>query len=404
MEDNNGGDKEKLRLRESMRIRLEEESRKFKLQEELKPLTWQDVSITKFLENDPPEPKYLFNQILLKGIVGGFLATGGTGKSFLLKTLAISLASGKTFGPFEPVAKSKVLYVSSEDPTFELHRRINLIAKSMNLLHSNDLRQNLAIYPGIGKIEPLLMLDGKGNPTTTKFYNWLQQGIENLKINVLILDPLSRFFGLNENDIAHGTAWIQCLEKLSRKYDLTILFAHHEPKSASQNKNLRESTGRGASSIRDGIRWSLSLREMRSEDAERFDVNARDYIELDISKTNFTTTLPNSLFLKRNTGGILEPVYLRQDRLQKFSEVLFQEISQLTEDTTVSRSDLVLQKESSREIVKSLKALSGFKHKENMSQVIDYALKNGLLYEKEIFTRGRPKMILKVRQNLGKNS
>ncbi|PIV82717.1 MAG: hypothetical protein COW52_12080, partial [Nitrospirae bacterium CG17_big_fil_post_rev_8_21_14_2_50_50_9] len=52
-----------------------------------------------------------------------------------------------------------------------------------------------------------------GNPETTAVFAWLSASLEDLgkagkPVDLLLIDPLSRFFGLNENDNADATAWI----------------------------------------------------------------------------------------------------------------------------------------------------------------------------------------------------
>lgn len=166
-------------------------------------LTWPEAGVRRYLEKDPPEQDYLFENLILRKVVYGLFATGGTGKSYLLLQMVISLATGRNFGPFRPTRTNKVIYIGAEDPDCELHRRTHLAADYQGLLHSKELSENLAIYSAAGKIGPILMLDGKGNPTTTKHYDWLKRSIESLNgIEVLILDPMSRLYGLNENDNA----------------------------------------------------------------------------------------------------------------------------------------------------------------------------------------------------------
>ncbi len=366
----------------------------------LKPLTWSEISVERFLREEPPEPRYIFGKLIMEGLVYGFFATGGTGKSFLLKQLAISLATARDFGPFKPVRKFKVLYIGAEDPEWKLHRRIHLIAKKWGLLQSQDLINNLAVYSAVGKIEPLLMLNNN-NPITTLSYEWLQKTIESINdLELLILDPMSRLYGLNENDNAHGTAWIQCLERLNQTYNLSTWFSHHEPKSASQNRNLKDSTGRGAGSIRDGCRGSISMREMTDSDGKKYEVNPREFIELDISKANYTAKLPSSIFLKRGDGGLLEPANLKLDRVSHFTELLVSELSELTNNQLISRSDLKYKKNIAKPLIKKLEELDGFKHSRDIDEIINYGLGNGLLYEVDEIRSdktGPPKKILKVK-------
>jgi hypothetical protein len=396
MEENNGKDE----LRKKMQAAKEAEEVKFSNNggpKTISPLTWQEAGVSRYLTTDPPSQDHLFEKLILRGIVYGLFATGGTGKSYLLLQLVTCLATGHSFGPFKPTRINKVLYLGAEDPEWELHRRIHLIAKNQGLLHSRELADNLAVYPVAGKIGPLLMLGQNNNPTTSEHYEWLQKSVESLKgLEVLVLDPMSRLYGLNENDNAHGTAWIQALERLALDYKLSIIFAHHEPKSASQGKSLQDSTGRGASSIRDGCRGAISMREMSESDGNKYDVNPRDYVEVDVTKANYTAKLSSSIYFKRGEGGLLETVDLSHDRISQITELLINELTELPED--ISRADLQLKRGAGKDIISKLKELlPSLNHKRDIGPVIDYALENGLLYEIKLSTKGKPKSILKVR-------
>jgi len=362
------------------------------------PLSWPEVSVNRYLQSRPPEQDYIFDELLTRDTVGGVFATGGTGKSFVLIQCGCCLATNRSLGIFRPNRANKVFYIGCEDPETELWRRVYLVADSMGLLKSKELADNLAVYSGVGKIGPLLMLDGCGNPTTSIYYEWLKDTISQLSsLDVLILDPMSRLYGLNENDNAHGTFWIHSLERLAQQFGITILFAHHESKASSQNKNLRDSTGRGASAIRDGCRWALSMREMTEMDGKKYDIaNTRDYVEMDISKANYTAKLPNSVFFKRLEGGMLEPVNLNLDRIKELADALVYELSQVTEP--ISKRDLLKKLGEGKDISKTLKESYGLNHSRDMGNIIDYALKEGMIYEVEVKSNrvGARKYILQV--------
>lgn len=397
MADNSNKDE----LRKKMQAKTEEEKAKFTNNggpETLLPLTWAEAGVNRFLINEPPEQDYLFDGLILRNLVYGVFAAGGTGKSYFLLQLVTALATGHSLGPFKPTRSNRVLYLGAEDPEWELHRRIHLIASNQGLLSSKELADNLAVYPIAGKIGPLLMLGQNNNPTTSAYYEWLQETISNLKgLEVLVLDPLSRLYGLNENDNAHGTAWISALERLALDYNISIIFAHHEPKSASQNKSLQDSTGRGAGSIKDGCRGTISMRGMTESDSNKFDdVNPRDYVEVDISKANYTAKLPNSVYFRRGDGGILEPVNLGMDRIKGVAEALAYELSLLIEQP-VSRGDLIKKRGQGKVISATLKDSIALNHKRDMSNAIIYGLREGLFHEYEIdSTGGKPKNVLRI--------
>ena len=65
-------------------------------------LTWQTAGVGRFLDHEPPERLFLFDDLIPRRTVGGIFAAGGVGKSFLLIQFALALATGRSFGPFRP--------------------------------------------------------------------------------------------------------------------------------------------------------------------------------------------------------------------------------------------------------------------------------------------------------------
>ena len=269
---------EKEVLKKEMQATIETERQKpggNGYNDELLPLSWDEIPCREYIENQPKEIEHLYENILPRGLVSAIFATGGVGKTyFFLQAICVSLATGKAFGPFRPVRKNKVLYINAEDPPWEIHRRVYLIAQSLGVTHLEDVKNNLRIFPGVGKVGPIMQLDAGGNPVPTAYYDWLRKSIENINnLDVLVLDPKSRLYGLKENDNDHNTIWVQHLERINYKYNISTFFSHHEPKSASsENKDLKDSTGRGGGALRDACRWTLSMRHMTKEDGSKFSV------------------------------------------------------------------------------------------------------------------------------------
>jgi len=357
------------------------------------PLTWPRTSVARFLKAPPPSQEYVLEDLLPRGVVGGIMAAGGVGKSFLLLQIAFALATATTFGPFRPTGKIKTLYVAGEDPEWELHRRAYLIADQMGLSGSPGLSENLAPVSTVGQIGPLIALDENSNPATTPAYDWLRSSIEALAgLEVLILDPMSRFYGLNENDNSHATAWIFALERLAQAHGLTVLFAHHEPKSA-RTMELRDSAGRGASALRDGCRWTAALRWMTDKDAERYEVNPRDFVEFDVPKANYSPLLPASTYFRRGPGGVLEPAYLVADRLRSMAETLCRLLLQADQELT--RRDLV-KGLVGKAIAQEMSAqMPGFTRSRDMVQVVDFALQEGMATEARASAGTKDKRVIR---------
>jgi hypothetical protein len=97
----------------------------------LPPLGLNLPKISEIIANEPPPRDYLLSGVLPARIVGGLIATGGTGKGFFLLKFGLSLATGRKFGPLEPIKKFKVLYLAGEDSQEELGRRVYATVKAL---------------------------------------------------------------------------------------------------------------------------------------------------------------------------------------------------------------------------------------------------------------------------------
>jgi hypothetical protein len=80
--------------------------------------------VTELSAMDPKEIEqpFLFRRFAPLGLVSAVIAHGGTGKSLTAGMLAISVATGMTVGPFEPLKRGPVLYADWENEA-DLHRR-----------------------------------------------------------------------------------------------------------------------------------------------------------------------------------------------------------------------------------------------------------------------------------------
>ena len=126
-----------------------------------------------------------------------------------------------------------MVYLAAEDGQEELDRRVFAAVQALwpNGSPPPEI-DNFIPVSVMGKIGPLMQFDGAGNPVKAPAYDWLCKTLANLpEVEVLILDPKSKFYGLDENDNGHNAAWVNCLESLIARFKITILFSHHESKA-----------------------------------------------------------------------------------------------------------------------------------------------------------------------------
>lgn len=250
----------------------------------------------------PPPTEYILHigdkGLIPKGVVGVITAAGGTGKSFFLGALAYIASCAGTFGMIRAVEKIKTLSVFCEDPQEEVERRMWDICKGV-------FPDDLHVLSTYGLMEPLMRLDGNTPVRAGGFY-WLEEMIKaHPGLRLLILEPKSRFYGLDENNNDHATQWVACLEYLARKYMLTILISHHTGKE--EGGRISQKMSRGASGLVDACRWQAGLARLDKSTAEKLGIkNYRKYILFDTPKANYSEDIEHPLVFGRGDNGVLE--------------------------------------------------------------------------------------------------
>ncbi len=270
------------------------------VQQKIAPLSEEETNIKSRLWKKPPEMEYLIRYqgagYLPRGIVSTIAAAGGTGKTMKMLALADMVSKGSTFGPLETVP-AKTLMICGEDNKEEIDRRL------WNITGGN-FHSNLHVACVYGQVGPLMELSG-GKPIRADGFYWIEETIKkHAGLQFLLIDPKSRFYGLDENNADHSTQWIQCLEALSFKYSLTILFAQHTNKN-SEGK-ISQNMNRGSSAIIDGCRFALGMVHMPDELLRDFNLQRGRYVIVDIIKNNYGQALPHQMVLERQAHGVLK--------------------------------------------------------------------------------------------------
>lgn len=340
-----------------------------------------------------PEPKeYLINYgkdgLIPKGVIGVLTGTGGTGKSFFLMKLAEMAASGGSMGPINATRKIPTLFIAGEDPEEELNRRFWNIGKGN---FPEDL-YSVSVY---GEIGPFMELDGN-KPTIAEGYRWLEAAIQNFPgLELLIFDPKSRFYGLDENNNDHATQWIQCLETLSKKYGLTILFSHHTNKGSSGK--IDQNMSRGASAIVDGCRWQGGIARMDEKTANKYGISEadrRNIIEFDVPKSNYSATLPGSLFFKRDSNGVPSFINLNNARINEMIPELKEILESDGEQYTLRE---LRQEKAGKHIADEMKErFDSFVRSKDMNHLVYEMIDGGILMERDVLSGKTSRKIIEV--------
>lgn len=202
----------------------------------------------------------------------GVLLFGGAakiGKSFMMLELGLSIALGQA--PFNHPELSvstpaKILIVEQELGERTMQKRLSWILKKRD--PNRKYWDNIKI---ISK-EPRLQL------STVEGLSLFDKIIDRSGCNVLILDPISKLHGYNENDNTEIARLVLSLELLRKKYEdrgLSIVYSHHygKPLRGSEAEgfdNLDPYNFRGASKWFDDSDTLITVHKTKEHHSPHF--------------------------------------------------------------------------------------------------------------------------------------
>lgn len=257
------------------------------------------------LQTTPPPRRYMLRDVrtgagtYLQGTAGLFAGAGGSGKSFALDQLAVCCATGLTWfgsGGWSPVEVLRVLLLAGEEDAEELARRIYYTARAAGAVSDELLdlvAKNLDAIPLHGRGVALTADENfqqrTGGLPETAFAAAVRELLviakkEGRPYGLVIFDPFSRFAGFDaEKDNSSATRWVQVIETLITEETgkPSVLISHHTKKRAHNDKtDANADLIRGASALKDGVRWAAVLEQQKKEH------DAADLLTLRIVKAN----------------------------------------------------------------------------------------------------------------------
>lgn len=270
-------------------------------------------------DSDLPE-RVLPPQILpglFRGDYGLLTAMGGTGKSFFALTWAVFRLLGLEYYADKDLPPlNRITYMAFEENPGILQKRIEDIMRFFNKkipglmrypefydpLISNDQnrdifeRLNLLSFKGV----PVRLLNSDGT-VNSRDVDLLKKNIPD-GTDLLIIDPLIKIGGFNENDNCQAGYFAAVLEQIAVEKDLAILLSHHVSKQAGRDGVNDQTSARGASAIVDESRATYPMC------SSVFEYGNESYVGLSIEspKLNYMPPQPSQHFFKVH-GGIPIP-------------------------------------------------------------------------------------------------
>lgn len=158
---------------------------------------------------------------------GDIMVVGGgskIGKSALVMNIGICLASGMSvFNKFRVPQKNTVTYLQGEIAERPLQDRLT----RMMLGEPN-------LYKTLGEFRLVSVKGAKLTQPDT--WDRLSEALEHLETEVLILDPLYKFYEGDENKVSDMVKFFDALDTLRDKHEMAVIVVHHHAKPSMMSR------------------------------------------------------------------------------------------------------------------------------------------------------------------------
>lgn len=271
-----------------------------------------------WLREAPPPVLHHVRPLIVERTVSLLVAEGGVGKTTFGLHMGMAVATGVSFFGME-TRPSKVVYIALEDRKESMRRRIFFLVRSqvermrrtgsspgeLDALE-NALMENFVVVSAAGKqlhFTTLIM----GAVVQAPQLAGLIEKLKPLKCGLLMLDPMARLSGVDENSNAAGTAMINGTEKIVEELGCSIVLPHHTGKASAREGDVSQYSARGASALVDAARSVIRMRVCGAEDVREFAncppemIAAGDLVQVSHPKCN--------------EGRRADPFYLRRQEL-----------------------------------------------------------------------------------------
>lgn len=256
-------------------------------------------SIEWMLSKPSPNREFLVQDIIPKVKVGVISADGGTGKSFLMLHLAVSLASGQPFMGYEIPLESigSTVIFNAEDDLDENHRRIEAIKTHSNQKIDKGILSKI-IIPPLENAQDFVLYSAvdKAKSKTEQIITYLKK-IPNLKL--VVLDPANMIFEGDSNSQTDVSQLYSELYKISNEVGCMILIIAHNNKSSSQTRTSSQHDTMGSAAWINRARMGMNLKYL---------ANSGGLIEATLTKCNYLSRADRvfKMMFVKDGKGVLE--------------------------------------------------------------------------------------------------
>lgn len=154
------------------------------------------------------------------------------GKSFLLLQLCVCIAEGIKWLNFDCV-QGKTLYINMELDEASVSDRIRSMYQAMSIQAPHE--DNIYVWTLKGETKSL-----------PEIVSALISKTRNMKIDAVIIDPIYKILGGDENNAASISAFCSQLDRICKRLDCSVIYCHHHSKGSQAGKaSMDRASGSG---------------------------------------------------------------------------------------------------------------------------------------------------------------
>jgi hypothetical protein len=240
---------------------------------ERRPLRIDDLSVysgNAYLNHYPPNYRYLIDKSMRLKCLASIAGPPGAGKGTAGIEFCTSVAGGAPWlDTWQVIEPGRVLYISAEDDQEVIHRRFHHAIKSLPQEKQAEAAANFYGIPVHGCVNLCRGKRGAGVVTTPHLED-LRTLIDRIRPVLVVIDTLSRFCGIDENDNPSMTTFCGHLEDVIADFGCNIILLHHTNKAAGDcvddpkelAKSLSQTALRGAGGFVGCTRWVMLMAPM----------------------------------------------------------------------------------------------------------------------------------------------